>query len=77
MRGMLDKPSFQPRPCPICRKPSEAAYRPFCSKRCADIDLHRWLSGSYAVPAVERELDAEDMEDPNGEGARSAGHGGL
>ena len=76
MRGMLDKPSFQARPCPICHKPSEAAYRPFCSKRCADIDLHRWLSGSYAVPAVERELGAEDLEDTDGEAPRSAGHGG-
>ena len=61
MLGMLDKPSFQARPCPICHKPSEAAYRPFCSKRCADIDLHRWLSGSYAVPAVERELGAPEL----------------
>lgn len=36
--------------CPICGKPSEAAYRPFCSRRCADVDLNRWLSGQYAVP---------------------------
>ena len=28
-------------------------HRPFCSKRCADIDLHRWLGGNYAIPAVE------------------------
>jgi endogenous inhibitor of DNA gyrase (YacG/DUF329 family) len=41
--------------CPICGKPSVAEYRPFCSKRCADVDLHRWLSGTYAVPAVEDE----------------------
>jgi hypothetical protein len=39
------------RACPICGKPVIFAYRPFCSKRCADIDLHRWLSGGYAVPA--------------------------
>ncbi|TCP60298.1 hypothetical protein EV663_11186 [Rhodovulum bhavnagarense] len=37
--------------CPICKKPTDAAYRPFCSRRCADIDLGRWLTGSYAVPA--------------------------
>jgi endogenous inhibitor of DNA gyrase (YacG/DUF329 family) len=38
------------RPCPICGKASVTAFRPFCSKRCADIDLHRWLGGVYAVP---------------------------
>jgi hypothetical protein len=32
-------------------------FRPFCSRRCADVDLHRWLSGGYAVPAVEAEGD--------------------
>jgi len=36
--------------CPICRKPTVAAYRPFCSRRCADIDLGQWLTGGYAVP---------------------------
>jgi len=36
--------------CPICRKPSVKDYRPFCSKRCADIDLGRWLKGGYVVP---------------------------
>ncbi|RAK52608.1 DNA gyrase inhibitor YacG [Phenylobacterium deserti] len=39
--------------CPICSKPTATAYRPFCSRRCADVDLQRWLSGAYAVPAVE------------------------
>ncbi|HUF85839.1 MAG TPA: DNA gyrase inhibitor YacG [Thermohalobaculum sp.] len=38
------------RPCPICGKPSEASWRPFCSKRCADIDLGRWLGERYAIP---------------------------
>ena len=41
--------------CPICRKPAAPASRPFCSKRCADVDLHRWLAGAYAVPAEEHE----------------------
>jgi len=36
--------------CPICKKPSDEAAKPFCSKRCADIDLGRWLKGSYAIP---------------------------
>ena len=36
--------------CPICGKPTVREHRPFCSKRCADIDLGRWLKGGYAVP---------------------------
>jgi len=36
--------------CPICGKPVSERYKPFCSKRCADVDLNRWLSGSYVVP---------------------------
>jgi endogenous inhibitor of DNA gyrase (YacG/DUF329 family) len=41
------------RPCPICGKASVKAWEPFCSPRCKDIDLHRWLSGTYGIPAVE------------------------
>jgi endogenous inhibitor of DNA gyrase (YacG/DUF329 family) len=47
------------RKCPICGAPPEARFRPFCSKRCADIDLGRWFSGSYSVPAVEPPEDEE------------------
>lgn len=36
--------------CPICAKESTRKYRPFCSKRCADVDLARWLRGEYAIP---------------------------
>ena len=43
------------KPCPICRKPMVAAYRPFCSKRCADVDLNRWFSGAYVVAGKEEE----------------------
>jgi hypothetical protein len=39
--------------CPICQKPTVAEYRPFCSKRCADIDLGKWLREDYTIPAVE------------------------
>jgi len=38
--------------CPICKKPSSDKYKPFCSKRCADIDLAKWLGGTYAIPAA-------------------------
>jgi endogenous inhibitor of DNA gyrase (YacG/DUF329 family) len=48
--------------CSLCGKPVDQAFKPFCSKRCADIDLNRWLSGVYAVPA--KEDDDEDGEHP-------------
>lgn len=49
------------RTCPVCQKaPPAADYRPFCSKRCADVDLQRWFAGVYAVPAVENEHEDED-----------------
>jgi len=55
--------------CPICDKNSDARYRPFCSRRCADVDLGRWLTGSYAVPStdpddVEAALDAIEQTPP-------------
>ncbi|MCI0599207.1 MAG: DNA gyrase inhibitor YacG [Beijerinckiaceae bacterium] len=40
-------------PCPICGKPDAFATRPFCSNRCADIDLYRWLGGVYTIPAID------------------------
>ncbi len=43
--------------CPICAKKSVPDYRPFCCKRCADVDLGKWLNGSYASPAEETEPD--------------------
>jgi endogenous inhibitor of DNA gyrase (YacG/DUF329 family) len=46
--------------CPICGKPATAASRPFCSERCRDVDLNRWLSGAYAIPAREGEEDADE-----------------
>jgi len=48
------------RPCPVCGKPSLREHRPFCSQRCARIDLGRWLGEEYRLPA---EDDAEDGED--------------
>jgi hypothetical protein len=53
--------SKSPAGCAICGKPKDPAYRPFCSKRCADVDLSRWLKGSYAIPAEEE--DDPDEED--------------
>ncbi len=36
--------------CPICAKETDPKYRPFCSKRCADVDLGKWLTGRYVIP---------------------------
>ena len=44
-----------PPKCPICGRPAEPEARPFCSTRCANVDLQRWLTGRYAVPAVDNE----------------------
>ncbi|GKY87420.1 DNA gyrase inhibitor YacG [Sinisalibacter aestuarii] len=49
--------------CPICGKESAAKYRPFCSKRCADVDLGRWLSGSYTIPGDAAEEPDEAAEE--------------
>jgi hypothetical protein len=52
--------------CPICGKPTEPRYRPFCSRRCADVDLGRWLTGSYAIPVEdEPEEPAEPKATPH------------
>ncbi|HEX9882005.1 MAG TPA: DNA gyrase inhibitor YacG [Hyphomicrobium sp.] len=48
--------------CPICKQPTELAFRPFCSARCRDVDLSRWLRGGYAIPGGQPESD-EDGED--------------
>ncbi|MFN3971948.1 MAG: DNA gyrase inhibitor YacG [Gemmobacter sp.] len=45
--------------CPTCGKESVKDYKPFCSRRCADVDLGRWLTGSYALPGPP--LDEEDL----------------
>lgn len=44
--------------CPICAGETDAKYRPFCSRRCADVDLAKWMNGSYAAPSQ----DPEDIE---------------
>ncbi|MEM1383301.1 MAG: DNA gyrase inhibitor YacG [Pseudomonadota bacterium] len=46
--------------CPICKRAPVAAYRPFCSKRCADVDLGRWLTGAYAIPGEPADGREED-----------------
>jgi uncharacterized protein len=47
------------RKCPICSRPAEGDHLPFCSRRCADLDLQRWLSGRYAIPIARDESEAD------------------
>jgi uncharacterized protein len=55
--------------CPICGKPAAEDHRPFCSRRCADIDLGRWLGGRYAVPGEPIGVESEPDEGEDDEGA--------
>ncbi len=57
------KPGAAAKPCPICGKPAEPKYAPFCSARCADVDLNRWFNGAYSVP-VSDEPDEGDGNAP-------------
>ena len=50
--------SAKDKPCPTCGAPATKKTRPFCSKRCADIDLGRWFQGAYAIPAVDAADDS-------------------
>ncbi len=53
--------------CPICDKPTDAKYRPFCSRRCADVDLGKWLTESYSLPSEEvdeSEIPEDDSDQP-------------
>ena len=45
--------------CPLCKQPSEAMHIPFCSRRCAQLDLGKWLTGDYAIPAHEAMEDSD------------------
>ena len=46
--------------CPICQTELVHRWRPFCSKRCADVDLGKWMTGGYALPS-EDPVDPEDL----------------
>ena len=57
-------PDAAPKPsrCPICGKPSKSPFDPFCSARCQDVDLNRWLSGVYRIPETESEAGPEGQD---------------
>ncbi|MBI1173058.1 DNA gyrase inhibitor YacG [bacterium] len=57
--------------CPTCGKPAEQRYRPFCSRRCSDVDLTRWLTGAYVLPGPEVEDDSVNLDRPDTDGRPS------
>ena len=64
--------------CPLCGKPAEAAYRPFCSRRCADVDLGKWFNEDYRIPAEPSDEDQEeDRDEDPGADAPENGRGAL
>ena len=75
--------SIQPRQfaatgtCPICGRPTDAHYRPFCSRRCADVDLSRWLGGGYAIPVEEDADEDGERAPPADSGERTIPVGGI
>jgi uncharacterized protein len=62
------KPAPPAKTCVVCGKPQVERFRPFCSRRCADVDLHHWLSGAYALPATE---DDDNEARPEAPGKRN------
>lgn len=50
--------------CPVCGKPTAKEHAPFCSARCKDVDLNRWLSGGYSIPGTPDD-DSEGTENPD------------
>jgi uncharacterized protein len=66
MNGMSERAENPTaKPCPICGKPAVREFQPFCTRRCANVDLNRWLKGVYAVPVKEEE---DEDGAPRGEG---------
>jgi uncharacterized protein len=56
--------------CPICGRAADAKYKPFCSRRCSDIDLGKWLTGAYAIPV--EAIDDENPVEEAGDRTKSA-----
>jgi len=65
--AMRKSPSASGGKCPICGRPGALRYKPFCSRRCADVDLSRWLRGGYTISA--------EADDEDGAAATPAGEG--
>ena len=62
-KGSMSQPS-EGGVCPICGRPRDPKLKPFCSRRCADIDLAKWLRGEYSIPGA----PVEEGDEPPGAG---------
>jgi endogenous inhibitor of DNA gyrase (YacG/DUF329 family) len=62
--GSNVEPLRKTRPCPECGRASVRESYPFCSERCRNLDLSRWLSGSYAIPVISDGSQEDDEDDP-------------
>lgn len=73
--AMARAPMSCPVNCPVCGKPAEAVYRPFCSRRCADVDLGRWFNEDYRIPAgpADEDGDGDAAGDGDGDAAGEEG----
>ena len=54
---------LHPKKCPTCGKPETQSHRPFCSKRCANLDLGKWLNEEYRIASVDGDDADEDVEE--------------
>ena len=63
--GAASSAGAKPRRCPVCGAPAVAEFRPFCSARCQDVDLHRWFSGTYAIPGRPGDEDEDEIGGEN------------
>ncbi len=75
MNERSDRKSISRGRCPICGAPPEPEFRPFCSRRCADVDLSRWLRGAYAIPTQSADDEEDEMSHAGGDDPRSQGAG--
>ena len=62
----LKTAEIRPMACAICRRPTIVKFHPFCSQRCADIDLGRWFTETYSIPASAP--DPSDTDEGNSVG---------
>ena len=75
---MPDIPDGKGPRCPVCGMPTQTTFKPFCSRRCADVDLARWLGGAYAIPGAADADEDGDQPPPasrtNGKSTNGAAH---
>lgn len=65
-------PRRRARRCPVCKAAATAAFSPFCSAHCVDVDLGRWLAGDYRIPASDSdEGDGPESDGPESDGPKS------